>query len=341
MKFKLALLLLVAFGVLAAADTKELVDQVRDQLQASRKAGTEDGYFQVERMLDAAVKRDAADPLPLMYRGAAKMEHAGWLAKKGTFGPAQELMAASCTDLDGAVAMAPNNLQVRLMRGLMYGRFPSFYNKGSLAKDDLEAAVKHPQFAAETAEKRAEVHFVLGLVSTSSGNIARAGVEFLAAVDANPDGEVANAARAEMKKLAETAPATNAKGPYHPDRFPKISAEMSPVIAVASVTIPKKGSADNAYIQELVKAVKAQPGSVGTHLLESRDRPGMLVIMTWWKDKQALNDWFYSDAHQGMIKRLYVDRKTSDGDASQVAIELLAPLEGGMSFGCGLTPGSK
>jgi heme-degrading monooxygenase HmoA len=339
MKLKQTFLILVAVAALSAADTKELIVQWRAQLQAARKTGTEEAYLQVEHTLDAAVKQDAADPLALLYRGAVKMERAGWLAQKGTFGPAQEVLAAACSDLDGAVAKAPSNLQVRLMRGLMYGRFPSFYNKGPLAKDDLETALKSPSFASESAEKRAETHLVLGVVYSSSGNIAQAGVEFLAAVDANPDGDSAKAARGQMKKLAETAPAANAQAaPYHPDRFPKVSADLSPVIAVASITITKKGAGDDSYMQDLVKMVKSQPGLLGTHVLQSMDRPGMLVIMTWWKDKQALNDWFYSDGHQGLIRRLYVDRKSSGGDASQVAIELLAPLEGGMRFGGGLAP---
>jgi heme-degrading monooxygenase HmoA len=267
------------------------------------------------------------------------MERAGWLAQKGTFGPAQEVLTAACADLDAAVAMAPGNVQVRLMRGLMYGRFPSFYNKGPLAKDDLEIALRLPEFTTQPPEKRAEAHLVLGVVYAASGDVAKAGAEYLAVVDANSSGDSAKSARDQMKKLADNAPA--AKGPYHPDRFPKISAATSPIIAVASITISKQASGDPAYIEALVQTVKSQPGLQGTHVLQSMDRPGMLVIMTWWKDKQALNDWFYSDAHQGLIRQIYVEHKSSGGEASQVAIELLAPLEGGMRLNGGLAPESK
>ena len=326
---------------LAATDTKDLIDEAKRQLQAARSTGTEEAYIQAEHTLDTAVQQDATNPLPRMYRGAVRMERAGWLAQKGRFGPANEIMTAACSDLDSAVAMAPENLSVRLMRGLMYGRFPSFYNKGALAKEDLQTAIASPQFSSEKAERRSETHLVLGTVYASTGDAAKAGAEFLAAIDLSPDGEYAKEARSQMKKLAETAPAAETKGPYRPDRFPKISADTSPIIAVASITITKNGSDDSTFLRDLMEKLKAQPGLTGTHVLRSADHPGMLVIMTWWKDKQTLNGWFYSGAHQGTIRDLYVEHKTTGGDASQVAIELLTPLPGGMRFNGGLAPESK
>jgi heme-degrading monooxygenase HmoA len=342
MNCKQALILAaVTCTVLAAADTKDLIDQAKNQLQVARVQSTEEAYLTAEHTLETAVQQDGANPLARMYRGAVKMERAGWLAQKGRFGPANEVMTAACSDLDAAVAMAPDNVQVRLVRGLMYGRFPGFYNKGPVAKDDLETAIRSPRFASEKPEKQAEAHLVLGVVFASTGDAAKAGVEFLAAVDSNPDGDAAKEARNQMKKLAETAPAANTKGPYHPDRFPKIASDTSPIIAVASITLSKSGAEGDSYLHDLVEKVKTQPGSMGTHVLRSVDHPAMLVIMTWWKDKQALNDWFYSDVHQGVIRQLYVEHKTTGGDASQVAIELLTPLPGGMRFNGGLTPESK
>lgn len=291
---KAMFLVALALGGLLSAE--DLAQQTRTQLVTARSQNTEDAYLKIERSLDAAVKEEPKNPLNLLYRGAVKMERAGWLARQTRFGPANEVMAAACADMDSAVAMGPENLEVRMTRGLMYSRFPSFLNKGPLAIQDLEAAQRTPKFADLPADKRAEVITVLSTVRPPAGD-------------------------------------------QRPDRFPQIAAG-TPVIAVASITMPHRTEETSPYIRELLKNLKTQQGLTGTHVLRSVDRPGMLVIMTWWKDKQALNDWFYGDVHQGVIRELYVDRKTNGGDASQVAIELLAPLPGGMRFGGGLAPES-
>jgi len=345
MNFKhAASLVAMSFTVVSAvADTKELMEQARTQLQAARSESTEAAYLKAEETIDSAVRQDAKNPLALMIRGAIKMERAGWLASKGRFVPANEVMAIACADMDAAVAMSPGNIEARMTRGLMYGRFPTFLNKGALSREDLEMVLHSPDFATQPAEKRATVQLVIGLVYGGAGDLAKAGAAFLGAVDANPNGEAAKEARAQMKKLAETAPAASAKGPYHPDRFPKISADTSPIIAAASITMPGPEAELSPFIQDLERSLKSQPGMLATHVLRSVDHPGMLVIMTWWKDKQALNDWFYSDWHQGLIKQIYVDRKPAGRTEgpSQVAIELLTTLPGGMRFNGGLAPEAK
>jgi len=328
--------------VSAVVDTKELIEQARAQLQTARSQGTEEAYLKAEETIDSAVRQDAKNPMALLVRGAVRMERAGWLASKARFAPANEVMTIACADMDAAVALSPGNFDVRMTRGLMYGRFPTFLNKASLAREDLEMVLRSEDFAKQSAEKRATIQLAMGLVYGGAGELAKAGMSFLATVDANPNGDAAKEARAQMKKLAETAPAAGVKGPYRPDRFPKISAETSPVIAAASVTMPGREGEQSPFIQDLLKSLKAQPGILATHVLRSVDHTGMLVIMTWWKDKQGLNDWFYSDGHQGLIKQTYVDRKPTGAEGpSQVAIELLTTLPGGMRFNGGLTPESK
>jgi quinol monooxygenase YgiN len=203
--------------------------------------------------------------------------------------------------------------------------------------------LKNGAFTSQQKQKQAQVHLVFGIVYASSGEATQAAAEFLAVVDANPDGDEAKEAREQMKKLAETAPAVS-KGPYRPDRFPKIGADVSPVIAAASVTMPGPDPAHSPTIRKIAANLKTQPGNQGVHVLASADNPGMVVIFTWWRDKQALNDWFYSDAHQGLIHATYLEHhdnvQAGDGP-SQVAIELMTALPGGMRFNGGLTPEAK
>ena len=98
-----------------------------------------------------------------------------------------------------------------------------------------------------------------------------------------------------------------------------------------------------AFLAKLEK----QPGLLGVHALSSIDHRGMLVILTWWENKQALNDWFYSETHQGIISQFYGNRPPPSsaavanppaGGMGQVGIELFTSLPGGMKFGGGLTP---
>ena len=69
----------------------------------------------------------------------------------------------------------------------------------------------------------------------------------------------------------------------------------------------------------------------------------MFIVFTWWTNKQALNGFYYSDTHQGWIRgralAITGQRSVAPQDIpSQVAIEVLAGLPGGMQLGNGLVP---
>src|SRR6185503_6894861 len=98
----------------------------------------------------------------LFERGTAKMAESGKLAQEGKFAPANELMQAAMADLDGAVALEPEEIELRTRRGLMYGSFPPFLNKGEVAREDLEMVVHHAKFAALTEAQRQRV---LGMIA--------------------------------------------------------------------------------------------------------------------------------------------------------------------------------
>lgn len=85
------------------------------------------------------------------------------------------------------------------------------------------------------------------------------------------------------------------------------------------------------------------PGMLGAHTATSFEHPGMFLIFTWWKNKQALNAFYYSEAHQSWMRQ----RATAvtgtgttyfESGPSQVGIELFSPLPGGIRFGGRFTP---
>src|ERR1700674_909092 len=327
----------------------------QQQLQAARTTNTEEAYRAAESTFDRAVQLDARDPLARLYLGLTRMELSGWFARKGSFGPSGYLTTRACADLDAAVVLGPDNLQVRLSRGASYAEFPTFLNKGTLAREDLEAVVRHPRFAAQSNDMRARAHYTLGRVYAAQGESEKARASWQAAIAANPHSRDGQAAQRELDKLAAPVVASDTAGRRMPDRFPKISLETSPIIVSASVTFPNhRGDWKRESLPESMKLFLAklekQPGLLGVHALSSIDNQGMLVILTWWENKKALNDWFYSETHQAIISEFYgtaqaapgpVGPKTPVGGMGQVGIELFTPLPGGMVYGGGLTPARR
>jgi tetratricopeptide (TPR) repeat protein len=291
------------------APAATLIATGQQQLQAARTANTEEAYRVAEATFDRAVQLDAKDPMARLYLG---------------------------------LALAPDNLQVRLSRGSSYAEFPSFLNKGTLAREDLEVVVHHPRFAAQTNDLRARAHYTLGRVYAAGGESEKARASWQAAVAASPQSREGQLARAELEKLGAPVVAADAAGRRMPDRFPKISIETFP---------NHRGDWTRESLPESMKnflaKLEKQPGLLGVHALSSVDNRGMLVILTWWENKKALNDWFYSEAHQAIIGEFYgkgkpgagpLDSKTPTGGMGQVGVELFTPLPGGMVFGGGLAP---
>jgi hypothetical protein len=120
---------------------------------------------------------------------------------------------------------------------------------------------------------------------------------------------------------------------------------------------------------DLPKALREQPGCLGVET--ARTASGKQVIFAWFKDKSAVQDWYYSDAHQDVMRRFAPDYDVNSGplenvpdDAgpiltiaaltpapkssfkemkipvSQISIELYAPLPGGAALGGRFAPAS-
>jgi tetratricopeptide (TPR) repeat protein len=334
------------------SESAKFVITGQQQLVAARTANTEDAYRLAETSFDRAVQLDPKAAMARVYLGLARMELSGWIARQGRFDVSGEVMNKAIVDLDAAVVLAPDNLQVRMLRGSSYAEFPSFLNKGTLARDDLEVVVHHRSFASQSNATCARVYFLLGRVYSAAGESEKARASWVAAVAADPQSREGQLAQGELEKLATPVVAKDVAGRRMPDRFPGIPLETSPIMVAATVTFPDhRGDWERASLPDSMKAFLAklekQPGLLGVHALSSVDHRGMLVILTWWENKQALNNWFYSETHQGIISQFYGGRppaggapaaKAPVGAMGQVGIELFTALPGGMQFGGGLTP---
>jgi hypothetical protein len=118
---------------------------------------------------------------------------------------------------------------------------------------------------------------------------------------------------------------------------------------------------------DLVAGLKATPGVLGVDTAQTFS--GKQVIFAWFEDKQAVLNWYYSDTHQTAM-RLFAPGGASDRaplahikddsgpilaiasltmgqkpqvegvnlPVSQIAIELYAPLPGGLALGGKFAP---
>jgi hypothetical protein len=119
-------------------------------------------------------------------------------------------------------------------------------------------------------------------------------------------------------------------------------------------------------LQDLPAALRATPGCLGVET--ARTASGKLVIFAWFENKQAVLNWYYSEAHQRLVKEysggrvrpggpltgvpdegpvlavasLTMSTAPTDGSlagaTTQIAIELYAPLPGGLAVGGRFAP---
>ena len=119
---------------------------------------------------------------------------------------------------------------------------------------------------------------------------------------------------------------------------------------------------------DLVAGLKATPGCLGVET--ARTTSGKAVIFAWFENKKAVLNWYNSDMHQGLLNQysgghrrpggplagvpddgpvlaiasLTMPTLPADGDlraaTTQIAIELYAPLPGGLASGGRFAPSS-
>jgi hypothetical protein len=132
-------------------------------------------------------------------------------------------------------------------------------------------------------------------------------------------------------------------------------------------------SAANRGVPDLIGALKSTPGVLGVDATQ-RTASGKAVIFAWFENKKAALTWYYSDAHQALVMQ-FAGGKTRPGEplagvpddgrpilaiasltmpdsaapksagdlrtaVTQIAIELYAPLPGGLAVGGRFAPSS-
>ena len=150
------------------------------------------------------------------------------------------------------------------------------------------------------------------------------------------------------------------------------AAALSLVIALPAMITLRAQAPRQPGLPDLVGALKSTPGVVGVELAQTVS--GKNVIFAWFENKQAALKWYYSDTHQALMLQLGSGSRRPAGpmadvpddgrpvlavasitmprlggnspesvadlknSVTQIAIELYAPLPGGIAVGGRFAP---
>jgi tetratricopeptide (TPR) repeat protein len=150
----IALTLLLPAAAWGQGRPADLVAIGLQQLDAARAAPSAAAFETAEATFTKVLAQDPDDPRALVHRGEARLARGGGLAAAGQISTAVAMIQAAMADMDRAVSLAPDQLDVRLTRGLAYAGFPAYYSKADTARADLEAARADRQFASLPEARR-------------------------------------------------------------------------------------------------------------------------------------------------------------------------------------------
>ena len=144
------------------------------QLEAARQARTVAAYASAEEIFTTLLAAEPTHARALVHRGETRILR-GVILLATSLPQALELFQSGMADMDRAVSIAPDDVIVRVTRGLSYVEFPPYYNKQPVARHDLEVALAHPQFARLPQTLRDHVVKALQRAKAASVDPAQAG----------------------------------------------------------------------------------------------------------------------------------------------------------------------
>jgi hypothetical protein len=161
-------------------------------------------------LLERLASERPQDPMVLAYLGSARL-----LAAKRAWAPWQRiaLVRQGLGILDRAVAMAPEDPEVRFMRGASTRPLPRYFGRAKLSADDLVTAADHARQACASGKLdkqiAAAIFYLHGFTRLDLGDRAGTEASWRAAIEMSPESEAAQKATA---RLARGEPMASASG---------------------------------------------------------------------------------------------------------------------------------
>jgi len=192
-----------AISILAQNPPTYMLDTGMRELERAKVEKSDDAaYRRAEAAFTAVLERDGGNVQALIHRGEARVALGAIAMGKGSSGT--PLFSAGAADMDQAVGLAPDRLDLRLIRGATYAAWPPYMGRAPVAREDLEKATRHEQFGDLPANERARTFHALGVAYINVSEIEKARSAFQSAIHADPDSSLGKDA-AERIRTLETA----------------------------------------------------------------------------------------------------------------------------------------
>jgi len=159
---------------------------------------------EAEQVFSQIVERDPNNAVALAYHGALLGLKLG-----SNIVPPNQLAAVldrANEELDRAVKLAPDSIEVRELRGYASFYTPSVFQRDTLAIEDFTRTVELLEKSSGTETARAKLHLVLGDAYNKTGKAAEARINLERAVRLAPGSGLAIAADARLRSAAEQTP---------------------------------------------------------------------------------------------------------------------------------------
>lgn len=153
--------------------------------------------FEAEKIFDQILARDPDNAIALAYHGSLLGLKIGY-----NLAPPEQAAALgqrAFAELDRAVALAPDSIEVRELRGYSYFYAPSFLGRDRLAVEDFTEILRLLEQHPGSEEQRAEIHLILGDTYSKMGDRARAQANWRRARQLAPHSRLTLAAAARLR----------------------------------------------------------------------------------------------------------------------------------------------
>lgn len=162
-------------------------------------AGNDDAVEKGFTCLDKALQIDPSNAIALAYRGSL------WtLRARNAWWPFTKLknVDKGIDELDKAVDLAPDNITVRLVRGINSVNLPSMFRRLPIAIKDFDYLLNDARFAHFNPQLQSTIFCWAGIAYKNDGQTVKAKELLQKAVSADPNSNTARKAENELKQLS-------------------------------------------------------------------------------------------------------------------------------------------
>lgn len=161
-------------------------------------AGDKDAVEKGFTCLDTVLALDPTNAVALVYRGSLwtlRGRDAWWpFTKKGD-------VEKGIDEMDKAVDLAPDNVTIRLTRGVNSVKLPSMFHRLGIAEKDFYYLLNSPAFPHFDAQLKSTIYYWSGFAYKQDNQPEKAKELLQKAIDAAPESGTAKSAQQELKDL--------------------------------------------------------------------------------------------------------------------------------------------